>query len=116
MFGAGGLILKNGLLRWAIADKADSLDRENIAGIATLGAAVELLSRIGFDVIEEYERILITTALLSELAQLSGVKVYGIFDPSHPNFHRMGGVASFSFDELSHGAVSKSFCLGFFFA
>ena len=57
-FGAGGLILRKGL--WPSGNAAFEAAREsgdeNVAGVAALGKAIDLLERIGMDIVHEEEQ------------------------------------------------------------
>ena len=72
-FGAGGLILRKGL--WPAGDAAFEAAREsgdeNVAGVAALGKAIDLLERIGMDVVHE-EELKLTRTALRELAAVPG--------------------------------------------
>ena len=64
---------------------SQSSGEENVGGIAALGKALVLLQRIGLDVIQEEEQAL-TRRALRGLAQIPGLKIYGIEDPDSPRF------------------------------
>lgn len=97
-FGSGALIARKGLLSF----NNDELSRirnsgeENVAGIAALGKALELLGRIGMDVIRQEEAAL-TSRFLLEMKNIQGIRLHGIKDPSHPLFKNKAGVISFDF-------------------
>ena len=107
-FGSGGLVSRKGLLR--SAGKEMELIRasgeENAAGIAALGRAVELLMRVGMDVVVEEERKL-TGKALRELATVPGLEIYGIKDPDSPRFDRRSGVVSFGMRRVPHNLVAE---------
>lgn len=108
-FGSGGLVSRKGLLR--SAGKEMELIRasgeENAAGIAALGRAVELLMRVGMDVVVEEERKL-TGKALRELATVPGLEIYGIKDPDSPRFDRRSGVVSFGMRRVPHNLVAEN--------
>ncbi|MGZ7065136.1 MAG: aminotransferase class V-fold PLP-dependent enzyme [Candidatus Aminicenantales bacterium] len=107
-FGSGGLVARKGLLVSASEDleSIKASGEENAAGIAALGKAVELLGRVGMDVIGEEERKL-TGKALRELAAIPGIEVYGIKDPDSPRFERRGGVISFGLKRVPHNLVAE---------
>jgi selenocysteine lyase/cysteine desulfurase len=100
-FGSGALVVRKGLLRFAPADLEliRSSGEENVGGIAALGKALVLLQRIGMDVIQAEEQAL-TERALRGLAQVPGLKLYGIKDPDSPQFARKGGVIAFDLGDL----------------
>ena len=107
-FGSGGLILRKGL--WPAGNRAfeaacESGD-ENIAGIAALGKAIDLLERIGMDVIREEEQRL-TRAALRELAAVPGIRLYGIADPYSPRIARRLGVISFGLKHVPYNLAAQ---------
>jgi selenocysteine lyase/cysteine desulfurase len=96
-FGTGVLVARKGLLGFSPAEREliRSSGEENVGGIAALGKALVLLRRVGFDVIQERERTL-TERTLRGMAQIPGLKIYGISDPDSPTFALRGGVIPFS--------------------
>jgi len=64
------------------------------------------LQRIGLDVIQEEEQALTRRALRS-LAQIPGLKIYGIEDPDSPRFPQKGGVIVFSLKDVPHNLAAK---------
>lgn len=107
-FGAGGLILRKGLCPagdTGFEAARDSGD-ENVAGVAALGKAVDLLERIGMDVVQE-EELRLTRSALRELAAVPGIRVYGIADPDSPRIARRLGVISFGLKTVPHNLVAE---------
>ncbi|MGA2533164.1 MAG: aminotransferase class V-fold PLP-dependent enzyme [Candidatus Aminicenantales bacterium] len=107
-FGSGGLVARKGLLPSG-SEKLESIrasGEENAAGIAALGKAVELLERVGMNVVGEEERKL-TGKALRELAAVPGIEIYGIKDPDSPRFERRGGVVSFGLKRVPHNLVAE---------
>ena len=107
-FGSGGLVVRKGLLHFS-SDEMEvirSSGEENVGGIAALGKALVLLQRIGLDLVQEEEQAL-TGQVLGGLAQIPGVKVYGINDPNSPRFSQKGGVIIFSLKDVPPGQVAK---------
>jgi len=107
-FGSGALVVRKGLLntRPAGLERINSSGEENVGGIAALGKALVLLQRIGLDVIQEEEQTL-TRRALRGLAQIPGLKIYGIKDPDLPRFPQRGGVIVFSLKNVPHNLVAK---------
>ncbi len=107
-FGAGGLILRKGL--WsggAAASEAARLSGdENVTGVAALGKAVDLLGRIGMDIVHE-EELRVTRSALRELASVPGVRLYGLADPDSPRIGRRLGVFSFGLKHVPHNLAAE---------
>ncbi len=77
-----------------------------MAGIAALGKALLLLQRIGLDVIQAEEQAL-TARALRGLAQVPGLKIYGVKDVDSPRFARKGGVIPFDLGKIMPARVAK---------
>jgi selenocysteine lyase/cysteine desulfurase len=107
-FGSGALLVRKGLLNFSPAelDLIRSSGEENVGGIAALGKALVLLQRIGLDLIQEEEQAL-TGRALRGLAQIQGLKVYGIQDPDSPRFAKKGGVIAFSVKGILASQAAK---------
>ena len=107
-FGAGGLILRKGL--WSAGDVAFGDARtsgdENVMGVAALGKAIDLLERIGMDVVHDEEQRLTRTAL-RELGAVPGVRLYGVTDPDSPRIDRRLGVLSFGLKRVPHNLAAR---------
>jgi selenocysteine lyase/cysteine desulfurase len=95
-FGSGALIARKGLLAFNPAEWEDIRDsgEENVAGIAALGKALQLLQRIGLEHIQAEEQTL-TARVLRGMAAIPGLKIHGIQDPESARFERRGGVIVF---------------------
>lgn len=95
-FGTGVLLARKGLLAFSPAEMelVRSSGEENVVGIAALGKALNLLQRIGLDVIQEEERTL-TAQALRGMREVPGLTMYGIADPDSPSFAYKGGVIVF---------------------
>jgi selenocysteine lyase/cysteine desulfurase len=108
-FGSGALVARKGLLNFSPAELAliRSSGEENVVGIAALGKALVLLQRIGLDVIQEEEQAL-TARALRGLAQIPGLKLYGVKDPDSPRFARKGGVIAFDLGDIMPTQVAKA--------
>jgi len=107
-FGTGVLIVRKGLLNFDTAnlEKIKLSGEENSIGIAALGKALVLMQRIGFDQIRTEEQAL-TTYALRGLAQIRGLTIYGIDDPSSPRLDHKGGVIIFTMKGLMSDKVAK---------
>ncbi len=107
-FGSGVLVVRKGLLNFSPAELEliQSSGEENVGGIAALGKALVLLQRIGLDVIQEEEQAL-TGRALRGLAQIPGLKIYGIQDPDSPRFAQKGGVIVFGLKDIMPNRVAK---------
>ena len=107
-FGAGVLLARKGLLRFGPAELEviRSSGEENAVGIAALGKALLLLQRIGLDVIREEEQAL-TARALAGMAQVPGLKLYGVKDPDSPRFAQKGGVIAFDLGNMLPSRVAK---------
>jgi len=107
-FGTGGLILRKGLWLAGDAEFEDARESgdENVLGIAALGKAIDLLERIGMDVVHE-EELRTTRAALKELAAVPGLRLTGIADPDSPRLARRLGVISFEMKDVPHNLVAK---------
>jgi selenocysteine lyase/cysteine desulfurase len=107
-FGTGGLILRRGL--WRAGDEAFQAAREsgdeNVTGVAALGKAIDLLERIGMDVVHE-EELKLTRMALRELASVPGVRIYGIVEPDSPRIARRLGVISFGLRHVPHNLAAE---------
>jgi len=107
-FGSGVLLVRKGLLDFSPAEREliQSSGEENAGGIAALGKALVLLQRIGLDLIQTEEQAL-TGRALRGLAQIPGLKIYGIKDPDSPRFAQKGGVIVFSLKDILATEVAK---------
>ncbi len=107
-FGAGGFILRKGL--WLAGKAAFEAAREsgdeNAAGIAALGKSIDLLGRIGMDIVHE-EELRQTRTALRALAAVPGLRLYGIADPDSPRIARRLGVISFEMKGVPHNLLAR---------
>jgi selenocysteine lyase/cysteine desulfurase len=107
-FGAGGLILRKGL--WPAGGEAWEAIRksgdENVAGVAALGKAIDLLERVGMDLIQS-EELALTRKALRELTTVPGLELYGIIDPDSPRLRQRGGVISFGLRNSPHNLAAE---------
>jgi len=111
-FGCGVLVVKKGLLHFSSAELEliRSSGEENAGGIAALGKALVLLQRIGMDVIREEEQSL-TTRTLRGLAQMPGLRIFGIQDPDSSRFAQKVGVIVFSLKGIMPDRLAKELAL-----
>ncbi len=107
-FGTGVLVVRKGALNFnpAELEHIRSSGEENTIGIAALGKALVLMQRIGMEAIMEEEQAL-TARALRGLAQIPGLKIYGIKDPESPRFARKGGVIVFNMKGMMAPRVAK---------
>ena len=107
-FGCGVLVVKKGMLTFNSAELEHirSSGEENIGGIAALGKALVLLQRVGLDLIREEEKAL-TSKILHGMAQIPGLKVYGIGDPASPKLDHKVGVVVFGLKGMMADKVAK---------
>ncbi len=111
-FGCGVLIAGKGLLNFNSTElKMIQLSgEENAGGIAALGKALLLLQRIGMDLIQKDEQSL-TEHVLRGMAQISGLKIYGIKDPDSPGFAQKVGVIVFSMKSMMPNRIAKEMAM-----
>jgi selenocysteine lyase/cysteine desulfurase len=107
-FGSGVLVARKGLLCFDAAEleRIQASGEENVGGIAALGKALVLLQRIGLDVIQGEEQAL-TAQCLRGLAQIPGLEVFGVKDPTSPRFAQKGGVIVFRMPGMMADRVAK---------
>jgi selenocysteine lyase/cysteine desulfurase len=107
-FGCGVLVARKGMLNFSPAqwEMIRSSGEENAGGIAALGKSLLLLQRIGLDLIREEEQAL-TRQALNGMAQIPGLRLYGIKDPGSPAFARKGGVIAFTVGDMMSSKVAK---------
>jgi selenocysteine lyase/cysteine desulfurase len=87
-----------------------SSGEENAAGIAALGKALELLRRVGMDVILEEEQKL-TGRLMTGMSSIPSLRIHGIQGPDSPSFKDKGGVIAFDFPKKVSSGVAKKLAL-----
>ncbi|HNQ82969.1 MAG TPA: aminotransferase class V-fold PLP-dependent enzyme, partial [Bacteroidales bacterium] len=97
-FGSGALIVRKGLLKFNDQETSQIHDsgEENLAGIAALGKSLELLERVGMDIVMK-EEINLTAQFLEGMNRVPGIRIYGIKSSLDSNFTRKAGVISFDF-------------------
>ncbi|HEX2935268.1 MAG TPA: aminotransferase class V-fold PLP-dependent enzyme [Bacteroidales bacterium] len=107
-FGTGVLISRKGLLNFSASEfeLIHSSGEENVGGIAALGKSMVLLQRIGMDNIQAEEHRL-TTYALKGMAQVSGIRIYGINDTHSAHFVYKGGVIAFSLKNYMPNTIAN---------
>ncbi|MEI6683714.1 MAG: aminotransferase class V-fold PLP-dependent enzyme [Bacteroidota bacterium] len=111
-FGCGVLVAKRDLLHFSPEEMQliRSSGEENAGGIAALGKALLLLQRVGFEVIRAEEQAL-TRRLLTGMAGIPGLTVFGVKDPDSPCFARKLGVVAFSLKGSMPGSLASELAL-----
>lgn len=107
-FGSGALIVRKNTLNLTFEslEKIKASGEENVVGIAALGKAMNLLQRIGMNIISDEEHMLSRYALQS-LLKFDNVKVYGLTDVNHPQFANRGAIITFKVKGAPHNLVAK---------
>jgi selenocysteine lyase/cysteine desulfurase len=108
-FGTGVLLARKGLLALSPSELASIRDsgEENLGGIAAVAKALELLGRIGFDVLREEEDAL-TRRALAGLARMPNVRVHGVKDPASPKLRDKGGIIPFDVKRSTPGGIARA--------
>ncbi|MFA6401089.1 MAG: aminotransferase class V-fold PLP-dependent enzyme [Salinivirgaceae bacterium] len=111
-FGCGVLVVRKGLLHFNLEELEliQLSGEENVAGIAALGKSLMLLQRIGMELIYKEEQALTKQALLG-MAQIRGLKIYGVKHPESPGFVHKLGVIVFSIDGNMPNRVANEMAL-----
>jgi selenocysteine lyase/cysteine desulfurase len=111
-FGCGVLVSRKGMLKFNTGELETirSSGEENAGGIAALGKSLLLLQRIGMDIIHREEQAL-TGRMLKGMAQIPGLKIYGIQDPESPRFNHKIGVVVFSLGKMISSTTAKELSL-----
>jgi|GEM_PF-186241 selenocysteine lyase/cysteine desulfurase len=105
-FGTGGLISRrNQLIYSDYLEAVDRSGRENVAGIAAIGKAMELFLRLGMRTVEESERVL-TRKVLIGMRRIPGVEILGANETS-TRFNDKGSVVTFRVNNVPHNLVGK---------
>jgi selenocysteine lyase/cysteine desulfurase len=111
-FGCGVLVARKGMLKFTSAEfeLIRSSGEENAGGIAALGKSLLLLQRIGMDIIQSDEQEL-TSRMLKGMAEIPGLKIYGIKEPDSPHFHHKIGVVVFSLGKMISSRTANELAL-----
>lgn len=112
-FGSGALIIRKGLLPFSDEELQEfrSSGEANPGGIAALGKALQLLQRIGFDVIEVEEQKLLRKALQG-ISSIQGAKVHGIQVIGEMHTSKHTGVLSFEVQNKLNSSLAKNLAHG----
>ena len=96
-FGCGVLVVNKKILNIEDPDFSSLREsgEENVCGIAALGKSINLMNRIGMDVVIKEERE-ITSYALESMSTIPNIKIYGITDPDSKEFENKVGVIPFS--------------------
>ncbi|MDY0298087.1 MAG: aminotransferase class V-fold PLP-dependent enzyme [Acidobacteriota bacterium] len=105
-FGAGVLAIRKGLLDYSAGAALRQREKENAAGIAALGKAMQLLQRVGLETIasEEHE---LTQMLVKGLTENRDIQTHGITDGAAPRFRNRAGIVVFGLKRTPHNRVVK---------
>lgn len=111
-FGCGVLVVRKGLLQYAPEDRKTILasGEENLAGIAAMGKALQILGRIGMEVIEKEEQEL-TALMLSGLQEIPGMKIVGIREYDEKKLAKRVGVIPFNLGNMVSFGVGKKLAI-----
>jgi selenocysteine lyase/cysteine desulfurase len=111
-FGCGVLAVRKGLLKFSREELEliRSSGEENAGGIAALGKSLLLLQRIGMDIIRREEDEL-TSRMLTALAGIPGLKIYGVGKPDSPQFSQKIGVVIFTLGKMLSSNTAKELAL-----
>lgn len=111
-FGCGVLVVRKGLLNFTAqdAEKILASGEENLAGIAALGKSLQILNRIGMELIEKEEQEL-TAQILSGMQKISGLKLVGITDFDEKMLSQRVGVIPFNLGNMVSFSVGKKLAL-----
>jgi selenocysteine lyase/cysteine desulfurase len=107
-FGTGVLVIKKELLSFnkkrlnQIRDSGE----ENIAGIAALGKAINLLQRIGMETIQSHESSLVERSI-EAMSKIKAIRIYSPDDPSSPEFSSKASLISFTIMTVPHNLFTR---------
>jgi len=107
-FGSGGLIARKGLLALTPEEArlAAASCEENVAGIAALGKAINLLERIGMNAVAREEEGLVRYAL-ARLRTVPGLRLFGLANPADTRLGRKAGVICFELAGVPHNLLAR---------
>ncbi len=106
-FGSGALVAKRGLLRFTPHELAviRQSGQVNLIGIATMAKAMELLMRVGMDVVARHEQEMLMHAMTGLKSLGDGeIEVYGITRPEH--LEQRTGVITFNLKKWPRNFVA----------
>jgi selenocysteine lyase/cysteine desulfurase len=112
-FGSGALIMRKGLLPFTDEELQEirSSGEANPGGIAALGKALQLLQRIGYDVIEAEEQKLLRKAL-EGISSIPDAKIYGIQVKGEMQPSKYNGVIAFEVKNKLNSSLAKNLAHG----
>ena len=105
-FGAGVLAIRKGLLAKDAGAALHREEKENAAGIAALGKAMNLLQRVGLKTVVAEEQEL-TRQLLAGLTANRGIQTYGTTAGVCPRFGNRAGIVVFRLEKVPHNLLVK---------
>ena len=107
-FGSGGLVCRKGMLPLDAAVRAEVVASgdENVAGIAAVSKALDLLGRIGMEAVMAEEKQN-TCRALARLASVPGIRVYGVAEECSTRFPLKGGVICFELKGVPHNLAAQ---------
>ncbi len=111
-FGTGVLIARKGLLQFNDTELKQIMasGEENPGGIASLGKALLLLQKIGFNLIESEEQKL-TGKALREIPLIPGIKIHGMLSAEPKGRIGKTGVIGFTVKSMMPSTVARKLAL-----
>ena len=109
-----GIIYKARMLNYSKQDseQISTCGEENLAGIAAMGKALNMLGRIGMDVVEKEEHEL-TRLALSGMQKIPGMKIVGIKAYDDTRLAQRVGVIPFNLGNMVSFSVGKKLAFQF---
>ena len=111
-FGAGALVAKKGTLDLdkSTLVKIQSFGEENVAGISALAKALDLLQRIGMEVVEQ-EELKLSEKLHKGLNEIKEIQIYGPSNVDSEQIQEKLGVIAFSLGKMMPPKLAKQLSL-----
>ncbi len=103
-FGTGVIVARKGIIK-----ESESIV-ENAPGIAALGKSLLLLKKVGMEIVEEHE-LSLTRKAIQGMTSIPVMRVFGLKDPSSPEFQSKIGVIPFTFTNYFANTISKQLAL-----
>ncbi|NLN40572.1 MAG: aminotransferase class V-fold PLP-dependent enzyme, partial [Clostridiales bacterium] len=88
---------------WADSPYKEEAGTPNLMGVVALSTAIDILTSIGMDHIEAYERVL-TKYAISKMICIPNIKIYGDIE----NLDNRVAIISFNIKDLPHGLVASA--------
>jgi len=111
-FGSGGLIVRKNILNFRQRELKEikELGKENLVGIAAMSKAMQLLERIGMDVIAQEERKLTEQTLrelleFNEAGQQPVIEIFGVTDIE--KIDERGATIALHVEDIPHNVVAR---------